>query len=240
MNRATRHANGFTLLEVLLAITLLGLLLAGAMGGIRVATRAMHAGEQAIDRTNRLRVTQEFIRHEISRALPLAFGQEKGSGANFVFQGENDFMRFVAPMPGHLSRGGAYVQGLELARGRDGMELLFTHQMLNGFDLDKLSTKDLEPVLLLDGIRRGRLLYRKYDDEGKLDDWKDEWEDPSTLPVMVRIELEMKPESGIVWPAMDIPLVLDTSGGIRQFQSSRRPNGQNGGQQQTPNGQEKE
>ena len=218
-----RRGAGFTLLEVLLAITLLALLLAGAMSGIRAATRAMHAGEQAIDRTNRLRVTQEFIRHEVSRSLPLAFGQDKGSGANFVFQGENDFMRFVAPMPGHLSRGGAYVQSLELARGRNGMQLLFTHQMLNGFDLDKLSTKDLEPVLLLDGIRGGRLLYRKYDDEGKLDDWTDDWEDPQTLPVMVRIELEMTPESGIVWPTMDIPLVLDTSGGVRQFQSSRRP-----------------
>lgn len=236
-HRLPRHGAGFTLLEVLLAITLLALLLAGAMGGIRAATRAMHSGEQAIDRTNRLRVTQEFIRHEISRALPLAFGQEKGSGANFVFQGENDFLRFVAPMPGHLSRGGAYVQSLELARGRNGMQLLFTHQMLNGFDLDKLSTKDLEPVLLIDGIRNGRLLYRKYDDEGKLDDWTDDWEDPSALPVMVRIELEMTAESGIVWPTMDIPLVLDTSGGIRQFQSSRRP----GSQPNDPgNGQAKE
>ena len=235
-HRLPRSGTGFTLLEVLLAITLLALLLAGAMSGIRAATKAMHSGEQAIDRTNRLRVTQEFIRHEISRSLPLAFGQEKGSGSNFVFQGEEDFLRFVAPMPGHLSRGGAYVQSLELARGRNGMQLLFTHQMLNGFDLDKLSTKDLEPVMLIDGIRRGRLQYRKFDDEGKLDDWKDEWEDPSALPVMVRIELEMTPESGIVWPTMDIPLVLDTSGGIRQFQSSRRPGSQPdpGGQGQQP------
>lgn len=232
MHRPTRAA-GFTLLEVLLAITLLALLLAGAMSGVRTATRAMHAGEEAIDRTNRLRVAQEFVRHELSRTMPLAFGQEKGSGANFVFQGERDFVRFVAPMPGHLSRGGPYVQSLELARGNNGLQLLFTHQMLNGFDLDKLSTKDVEPVMLIDGIRSGSIQYRKYDDEGKLDDWTDEWEDPQTLPVMVRIELTMTAESGIVWPTMDIPLVLDTSGGIRQYQSSRRPGGQSGVGQQT-------
>ena len=230
-HRLPRSGAGFTLLEVLLAITLLALLLAGAMGGIRAATRAMHSGEQAIDRTNRLRVTQEFIRHEISRALPLAFGQEKGSGANFVFQGENDFLRFVAPMPGHLSRGGPYVQSLEFARGQHGMQLLFTHQMLNGFDLDKLSTKDLLPVMLIEGIRNGRFEYRKYDDEGKLEDWKDEWKDPSTLPVMVRLHLEMTAESGIIWPTMDIPLVLDTSGGVRQF-TTRRSNGLGQQQQQ--------
>ena len=188
------------------------------MGGIRAATRAMHSGEQNIERTNRLRVAQEFIRRELSRSLPLAFGQEHGSGANFVFQGENDFLRFVAPMPGHLSRGGPYVQTLELARGRNGLQLVFTHNMLNGFDLDKLKPDDGTPVLLLDGIRRGRFEYRKFDDRNELEDWKADWENPSNLPVMVRIELEMTPESGLVWPTMEIPLVLDTSGGVRLFQ----------------------
>jgi general secretion pathway protein J len=218
MMRAPRRSRGFSLLEVLLAITLLALLLAGAMSGIRAATRAMHSGEQNIERTNRLRVAQEFIRRELGRSLPLAFGQEHGSGANFVFQGENDFLRFVAPMPGHLSRGGPYVQTLELARGRNGLQLVFTHNMLNGFDLDKLKPDDGMPVLLLDGIRRGRFEYRKFDDQNELEDWKDDWENPSVLPVMVRIDLEMTPESGLVWPTMEIPLILDTSGGVRLFQ----------------------
>ncbi|MBL8299550.1 MAG: prepilin-type N-terminal cleavage/methylation domain-containing protein [Rhodanobacteraceae bacterium] len=216
--RAPYGSRGFSLLEVLLAITLLAILLAGAMSGIRAATRAMHAGEQNIERTNRLRVAQEFVRRELSRSLPLAFGQEHGSGVNFVFQGEKDFLRFVAPMPGHLSRGGPYVQTLELARGRNGLQLVFTHNMLNGFDLDKLKPDDGLPVMLLDGIRRGRFEYRKFDDQNKLEDWKDEWENPSMLPVMVRIDLEMTPESGLVWPTMEIPLILDTSGGVRLFQ----------------------
>lgn len=216
--RNPRRPAGFSLLEVLLAITLLAILLAGAMSGIRAATRAMHAGEQNIERTNRMRVAQEFIRRELSRSLPLAFGQEHGSGTNFVFQGENDFVRFVAPMPGHLSRGGPYVQTLELARGRKGLQLVFTHNMLNGFDLDKLKPDDGQAVMLLDGIRRGRFEFRKLDDQGELEDWTDEWENPSLLPVMMRIDLEMTPESGLIWPTMEIPLILDTSGGVRMFQ----------------------
>jgi len=218
MSAPHRDSAGFSLLEVLLAITLLALLLTGAMSGIRTSTRAMHAGEQAIERTNRLRVAQEFIRRELGRSLPLAFGQEHGSGANFVFQGEKDFLRFVAPMPGHLSRGGPYVQTLELARGRNGLQLVFTHNMLNGFDLDKLKPDDGQAVMLLDGIRRGRFEYRKFDDQNELEDWKDDWENPSLLPVMVRIDLEMTPESGLTWPTMEIPLILDASGGVRIFQ----------------------
>lgn len=212
---------GFTLIEVMLAILLLAILLAAAYGGIRSAVRAMSSGEALIDRTNRVRVAQEFIRHQISRTLPLPFGQEDGTGVNFLFQGENDLIRFVAPMPGYLSRGGSYVQTLELTSTRNGKQLLFGHAMLNGFDLKKLRKEDsAEPVILMDLIDSGRFEYRKLDAEGKLEDWSDDWEDPSITPVMVRIHLKMRKEALVDWPDMEIPLLLDV-GAARQ--SARGP-----------------
>ena len=209
------HSRGFTLIEVMLAILLLAVLLTAAYGGIRSAVNAMHAGEALIDRTNRVRVAQEFIRRQISRTLPLPFGQEEGTGMNFMFQGEGDLMRFVAPMPGYLSRGGSYVQTLELTNSRNGRQLLFGHSMLNGFDLKKLRKDDAEPVILMDQIESGVFEYRKLDAEGKLEDWSDDWEDPSITPVMVRIRMRMRPEALVDWPDMEIPLVLDI-GAARQ------------------------
>ncbi len=203
------RSRGFTLIEVMLAILLLAVLLAAAYGGIRSAVKGMEVGEELIDRTNRLRVAQEFLRHQISRVLPLPFGQEQGTGVNFLFQGEGDLMRFVAPMPGYLSHGGAYVQTLELARDRGGMKLMFGHSMLNGFDLRKKRTDDPDPVVLMDQIESGRFEYRKLDEEGKLDKWSDDWEDPSLTPVMVRIVLKMRPDAKVGWPEMQIPLLLD-------------------------------
>lgn len=205
---AVRRRAGFTLIEVLLAILLLTLLLAGAYGSIRSATRAMHAGEQAIERTNRLRVAQEFIRHQVSRVLPLAFGQDESKGSNYLFQGERNFMRFVAPMPGYLSRGGAYVQTLELNHTRDGLQLLFTDQMLNGFDMKNPRRVDTEPEVLVDQIQEGKFEFRTLDEEGKLGEWKDKWEDSSQMPLMVRIQLTMRDEARVVWPQMEIPLVM--------------------------------
>ncbi len=206
---------GFTLIEVMLAILLLAVLLAAAYGGIRSAVKAMNVGEAFIDRTNRLRVAQEFIRHQISRTLPLPFGQEDGTGANFLFQGESDLIRFVAPMPGYLSRGGSYVQTIELTNSRNGKQLLFGHSMLNGFDLKKMRKDDAEPVILMDQIESGRFQYRKLDEEGKLEDWSDDWDDPSLTPVMVRIQIKMRPEALVGWPDMEIPLLLDI-GAARQ------------------------
>lgn len=211
-----QRTRGFTLIEVMLAILLLAVLLAAAYGGIRSAVRAMGTGEALIDRINRVRVAQEFIRHQISRTLPLPFGQEEGTGTNFLFQGEGDLIRWVAPMPGYLSRGGSYVQTLELTNTRNGKQLLFGHAMLNGFDLNKLRPDDMaEPVVLMDQIESGRFEYRKLDEEGKLEDWSDDWEDPSLTPVMVRIELTMRPEALVDWPVMEIPLLLDV-GSARQ------------------------
>ena len=215
--RKPPSTRGFTLIEVMLAIVLLAVLLAAAFGGIRSAVKGMHIGENLMDRTNRLRVAQEFIRHQLSRTLPLPFGQERGTGENLMFEGKRDLMRFVAPMPGYLSNGGAYVQTLELTNTRNGKQLLFNHWMLNGFDKDKLNRSDSEPVILMDQVESGKFEYRKLDDQGELEDWSDDWDKPSVTPVMIRITLKMRKEALVGWPDMEIPLMLDV-GAARQSQ----------------------
>jgi general secretion pathway protein J len=202
-------AGGFTLLELMLSILLLALLLAGTYGAIRTAVHAMHSGETAIDRTNRLRVAQEFMRHQISRIMPLAFVQDKEANINEVFEGKGNSIRFVAPMPGYLSKGGPYVQTLSFAGGRHGgKQLLFTDSMLNGFDIDAKET-DTEPSILLDQIADGHFEFRTLDENGDLTDWSDQWDDPSITPVMVRVVVSMLPEARIDFPEMEIPLLLD-------------------------------
>lgn len=204
----TSLQRGFTLLELMLSILLLALLLAGTYGAIRTAVHGMHSGELAIDRVNRLRVAEEFVRRQVSRIMPLAFAQDQNTNTNFVFEGRGDFMRFVAPMPGYLSKGGPYVQTLAfVGNRRGGRALVFTDTMLNGFDPDQKS--DVEPSVLLDEIADGRFEYRAVDENGELTDWSDQWDDPSLTPVMVRVVVRMRPEAQVQFPEMEIPLLLD-------------------------------
>lgn len=224
MMRMQRRApfRGFTLMEVLVALLLLSLLMAGAWGGIHTAVKAIHSGDEAIDQINRLRVTQQFLRRQLSHVLPLAFGRDESTGENFVFQGNARRMRFVAPMPGYLSRGGAYVQTLTLSQGSKGIELTFAHQMLNGFSLEDLQDNGVEPMLLIDGIADARFQYRGLADDGTLEDWSDEWEEATQTPVMVRIDMVMTPQSGLHWPTMTIPLMMDVSSLPRRARSQAR------------------
>lgn len=206
-SRLPAGLRGFTLLEMLLAIVLLALLLAGAYSGIQTSVKAMHAGERIIERVDRIRTVQEFLRHQMSRIMPLAYAQS--DNGNFVFEGDRSFMRFVAPMPGYLSRGGPYVQTLALKPGPDGLRLVFSGAMLNGFDINEEKTAERDPVVLLDHIRDGAFAYRALDDQGQLSPWSTQWDDPSITPLMVQVELVMQNGQQIDWPTLAVPLMLD-------------------------------
>lgn len=206
MSRVVIHRHrqsGFTLVEVVLAMILVALIMGIAVGGIRMSRKAAENGERRIEATNSIRVTQEFLRKQLARTLPLAFAMDRTEGKNYVFEGVDDEITFVAPMPGYLSKGGPYIQRLSIERG----ELHFYHRMLLSEDED-----EGEPVILLDRIRRGHFEFRGIDEEGKLGDWSDEWEDASRTPMMVRVELEFEKSSGFNWPVLEVPLLIDVGG----------------------------
>jgi general secretion pathway protein J len=209
MMRTMPRDQGFTLLELLLVVMLLAILLAGAYGGISAAVRGMHSGEVAIERVDKIRTVQEFLRHQISRILPFPYAQSKDGTTAEVFRGDGKFMRFVAPMPGYLSRGGSYVQTLELASGKDGMQLVFTSTLLNGFSMDKSKSNEESTVVLLDHIQDGTFRYRGLNPQGDLMNWSENWKDSSTTPLMVGLDLRLTSGGQIYWPQMMIPLMMD-------------------------------
>ena len=206
---AFSRARGFTLLELLLVVVLLAILLAGAYGGISASVRGMHSGETAIERVDKVRTVQEFLRHQISRILPFPYAPAKNNLQPEVFRGDAGFMRFVAPMPGYLSRGGSYVQTLAFVPGNEGMQLVFTSTLLNGFELDKSKAGEESTVVLLDHIREGKFSYRGLNQQGELMNWSDNWKDSSTTPLMVAVDVQLAGGGQVAWPHMTIPLMMD-------------------------------
>ena len=64
---------GFTLVELLLAITLMSILLGLTYSGLRAATRSTERGEIILANNGEIRTTHQFVRRQLNQMLPLAF-----------------------------------------------------------------------------------------------------------------------------------------------------------------------
>ncbi len=209
MTQQSRQASGFTLVEVMLAISLVGIIMALAYGGFQASVRATTSGEALIEETNQLRVTHQFVRRQLSLAQSLIIEQDEELELQVRFEGERDRVRFVAPMPGYLSFGGSYVQQLSIERGRDGYELVFYFAMLNGYEQGEIEAS--EGIVLLENLRGGQFLFLGQDEEEMETFWDDFWEETDRLPLAVILDLDLGRSNGLVWPELFAPVMVDSA-----------------------------
>lgn len=201
--RATgRGQAGFTLVELLLAVTLLALLLALAYGGLRAASRASDRGQEVLEEASRLRITHQFVRKQFNLMLPLAFeATDDDPPLRVSFYGDRDRVIFVGPMPGYLARGGPQVQQFELRDGAEGLQLEFSHAPLQEFERERLLDRD--PVVLLTGLQGGGFAFQAPPEEdGAPPAWTDDWEESSLMPEAVRLDVDFGDEAMVRWPEL--------------------------------------
>ena len=198
---------GFTLIELLLATSLVAFIMLMAYQGLSASIKMADSGDEFIERSSRARITHEFLRRQLSRMLPLMIRQDQGR--NVSFEGEAKRVRWVGSMPGYLGRGGPYVQELEIAPD----VLNYRYAMLNGYEEGDLDAQ--EPVALLEGVAGGTFSFRTINNNGKLTDWAPRWEkdEAAPIPLMVRLNLEMKKETRMQIPELIVPMVVDMNVG---------------------------
>lgn len=218
---------GFSLVELLLAITLLSMLLALAYGGLHAATRATDRGQDILEESGRLRMAHQFVRKQLNQAIPLSFKQNDGNDPNGeeseVFLGSPHSIRYVGPMPGYLGFGGPQVQQMSIVQGDDGMELVLEHALVQGFEEASLFQRD--PIGLIDHIARAEFSFQGRDENGDLMPWVTTWDETSTLPVAISLDIEFEEGSYTEWPwlvaAVKIdPSVADGANGKVTYQSA--------------------
>ncbi len=204
-----KRADGFTLVEVLLALVLMGMLLSLAYGGLRASTRAADKGQAILEQSGQIRMAHQFVRKQLNQMAFLGFAENETDGGRIVFEGDARKIRFVAPMPGYLGFGGPQVQELALVPGKDGDELVLSHALLQGFEEQNLYQR--EPIVLVDKIESGEFSFLGRDEQGELTTWVSQWDQPGVLPASVSLDIEFTEEVYLKWPLLTASVRVDSS-----------------------------
>lgn len=201
------RTRGFTLVEMLLALTLMSMLLALAYGGLRAATRATEKGQQVLEDSSRIRMAHQFVRKQINQMLPLAFEQGDVPEDRAVFFGDETGIRYVAPMPGYLGFGGPQVQELYFEKGETGLELVLSHALLQGFEEDMLY--QYQPIFLLGEIQEARFSFLGRDENGEIGSWTPRWDEVASLPEAVALDIVFNEDVYVRWPLLTTSVRID-------------------------------
>ena len=206
---APRQVKGFTLVELLLAITLMSILLGLTYSGLRAATRASQRGELLLAAGGELRASHQFIRRQLNQMLPLSFAEtDDTQPLRVIFQGDAKHIQFVAPMPGYLGQGGPQVQLIEVVSGNNGESVVqFSHALLQGYTEDRLYDRD--PVILLESVSSAGFEFLGRDEDGELTGWTTVWDMEGLLPVAVRLDLEFTEGLNLRWPDLAAGVRVD-------------------------------
>lgn len=200
-------AAGFTLVELLLALTLMSMLLALAYGGLRASTRATDKGQAILEDSGRIRMAHQFVRKQLNQMAPLAFAEDEQDGGRVVFEGDSRSIRYVAPMPGYLGFGGPQVQELTVIPGDDGYVLVLSHALLQGFEEENLYIR--EPIVLMEKIESAEFSFLSRDETGEIVGWADRWQEPGILPEAVSLAIEFTEDVYIQWPLLTAAVRVD-------------------------------
>lgn len=203
---------GFTLLELLISLTLLGLILVLLFGGLRLSVRSWDSVQRQVDNLNSVRSVENFLRRELERIHPYRW--KATPGPRFAFVGERHKLNFVAPLPSRIGTGGLYAIALELEQTSSGRRLTWKHVPVDPSMRDFSSLEPMKEMQLvgteLNTVDDIWLSYFGRENEATAPRWVERWDSVVTMPLLIRIQVRFA--DGSQWPDFVVAPMLTSEG----------------------------
>lgn len=220
MIRAARRLqsrnHGFTLVEIMITLTLLSMILLLLFGGLHTANRTWQSGTLRIIKNDEMRVFSQFIRKQIAQTVPLVWVNQ--DTFRLVFDGEQNELTFTSTLPAHRGDGGLYFMTLEAVESEGSKQLdLVYHRANPGISpFDTIFSDNQTRVLLIEDIEAIEFAYYGHKHPDDEPEWYDRWQNEEVLPKLVRLKVHTS-DPGRNWPVMNIPIHTTSIEGQPQY-----------------------
>jgi general secretion pathway protein J len=181
--------SGFTLLELLVAMTLLGLLSIALFGALTFGVRSWERSETLTAQSNAVRQAQTLLSRTLGEAYPELLASDP-TQQKIAFDGEAHSVRFLAPDP----RMSGALDRIEIGvrQGSDALESRATLELA----ADARTTR----TVILSGLSGFDISYYGKSAQDRDASWQDSWKDRASLPRLIRIRASFAQKRAAPWP----------------------------------------
>jgi prepilin-type N-terminal cleavage/methylation domain-containing protein len=174
---------GFTLLEMLLAISAFAIIVVIIGGAMRLGYRSQAAGEKRMESTERLRRTVDIISAQIQSSLPLTYDDNGNTKQYF----EGDHKRMVLATNYSLLEGrkGYVVSEYVVKDDSSGKESLYSSE-------NRMGTTSKSETLLLDGCDFVDFSYFEKGLTDSEDKWVEQWTSTDATPEKIQVRFKYR------------------------------------------------
>lgn len=189
---------GFTLLEMLVVISILTLIMTASFGALRLGNRSFEAGIGRANQTEQLRATADLLRRQFSQLVPIIHEFDGETVSSFI--GNDERIRFVAPAPQNGGDAGLFVYTISSQRSDVGRQLVLSYAPYDPGEQEF----DYLPVsrhkVLIESLSEVRFAYYGAPDPDDDPDWHAEWvAEDNAIPRRVRI-IPVPADETTDWP----------------------------------------
>jgi len=193
-------SSGFTLVEVLIGMTLLSLILVILFSGLFTTGRTWEAGDKQAQLNDDHRLAFSFIRRQINQTVPIHFQDDEDS--HVIFRGDRDSMSFISTLPAHRGGTGLYQVSLRVTDNAKGESaLMFSYDPVTpGIELYRPGETS-ESQTLITGIADMTISYFGRPTPNDDPAWHNTWQMQEQLPELIRLQLYAE-DSDTEWPEL--------------------------------------